>query len=677
MSPRVYSNESLAEDKLVGPVLFSSVALKKTATLFAAILGGGTIVGGLALVGACHGVMGLYCSLGIAMSGTGFSIEVFTLLLAYRLRQSLRTSSAPQMKTPQSALSSPLTTEEILLSPPPSLSEYPQPLSFLQSLKKIIETTDKREKVMQEIGQLLQAQNRELLVDELFTLFSEKALTSPEVDLLLACVAKELPILEKICASKQLELVPSLGLALLLHLNPHLFDQHLYQEMVRALFALLIASTGFMQELVILAKFPKLMALFMDQNSLLIDEQTYVEIFFKMSLNDQALFLHSLKEERALLTIYKHFFYEYRGLFIEQSMIETLITRPHLLAQCFNDISTPYSRKRLFNAMDTAGKHCFLSESLKIHGEKKVRLFINSYLQSHAKEGTKIPLCTLEILTQYSILHFLKNEQLQWPACSFHQFAVRHLPGYIENTSLKGANSANSVAYWLELIVMWKQQKGVLFPLDLKMDHYIFLELILNGYQNTLQRYRATPPENCENAAKITLEEIQNSLKEHKVAYTPLGYLPGHNNPGHAFPLKVLEERNNVTNYFINTGAGLHYHPKLRWTETVMRYNFQSFPIQFSKAAFFGPTGTDLLACQILLQTRECAHYELPYSSEDIYEAFFTTGKVTTDCTLPEKHSSKPQVGPVCGDNAIALMIKDMLIDKKIKKRTLKRLFLQ
>ncbi len=254
------------------------------------------------------------------------------------------------------------------------------------------------------------------------------------------------------------------------------------------------------------------------------------------------------------------------------------------------------------------------------------------------------------------------------------QFAHRLVPAYLDGTEIVGTSSLASANHWIELIALWNQEKALPLPLKISKKHLCELSIILQDYAATLRRYSSVGE--CQVAAVTTLEEIKQGLHLHKVHYTPLGYREGVNNNGHAIPLKLRARGKQIEALALNLGEGVHMHPQLDWNVSGGHYHFQSFPAMIETETLFSERGIEALSHLILLQTQQCPAQVRGYSAEDVYGVLYMLGKIHSsfDSKLVDR-SSKPQLGDICADMAIVLVVKDVLIDRGYSKEDIRCLF--
>lgn len=261
-------------------------------------------------------------------------------------------------------------------------------------------------------------------------------------------------------------------------------------------------------------------------------------------------------------------------------------------------------------------------------------------------------------------------EEGRWYTLSNRLFGNRQCPGYLENTSLEGAISEESVDHWLEVISLWLNGDGLFFPVTLTESDYRRLKEVLLDYKTRLNRTGE-----CREEAQKTLSEIQKGLNSNGVVYIPLGYRSTINNPGHAIPAKFRKYRDKIEVLFLNAGDGMQLHPELSWSETAAVYHFQSFPIHFDEKVLFGKQGIELFTRLFFLDTKTTDYHE-GYSAEDVYGAFWLLGKMQSsfDSKVADR-AKKPQGGLNCGDMAISLLLRDILIDLGCNKKQIQRFF--
>lgn len=261
-------------------------------------------------------------------------------------------------------------------------------------------------------------------------------------------------------------------------------------------------------------------------------------------------------------------------------------------------------------------------------------------------------------------------EEGRWYTLSNRLFGNRQCPGYLENTSLEGAISEESVDHWLEVISLWLNGDGLFFPVTLTESDYRRLKEVLLDYKTRLNRTGE-----CREEAQKTLSEIQKGLNSNGVVYIPLGYRSTINNPGHAIPAKFRKYRDKIEVLFLNAGDGMQLHPELSWSETSAVYHFQSFPVHFDEKVLFGKQGIELFTRLFFLDTKTTDYHE-GYSAEDVYGAFWLLGKMQSsfDSKVADR-AKKPQGGLNCGDMAISLLLRDILIDLGCNKKQIQRFF--
>ena len=259
---------------------------------------------------------------------------------------------------------------------------------------------------------------------------------------------------------------------------------------------------------------------------------------------------------------------------------------------------------------------------------------------------------------------------------SARQFAHRLVPAYLDGTEIVGTSSLCSAQHWIRLIALWNIGKALPIPMNISQKHLVELSQILQDYAATLSRYSSTDPNDYRTAAATTLNEIKQGLHLRKVHYTPLGYREGVDNQGHAIPLKLRSQGTKIEAVALNLGEGVDMHPQLDWNISGGRYHFQSFPALIESKTLYSERGIEAFIHLVLLQIKPCPHEVRGYSAEDVYGVLYTLGKIQSsfDTSLVDR-SSKPQLGDICADMAIVLVVKDVLIDRGYSKEDISRLF--
>ena len=289
------------------------------------------------------------------------------------------------------------------------------------------------------------------------------------------------------------------------------------------------------------------------------------------------------------------------------------------------------------------------------------------------------PISPISVARPSSTANTFSLREIEEDVCfsvSARQFAHRLVPAYLEGTEIVGTNSLESANHWIRLIALWNQGKALPLPISLSPKHLSDLSQVLQDYAATLSRYSYTDPLECRRAAETTLDEIKQGLHLHKVHYTPLGYREGVNNQGHAIPLKLRARGKHIEALSLNLGAGVEMHPQLDWNISGGRYHFQSFPALIESKDLYSERGIKAFTHLVLLQVQPCPAQVRGYSAEDVYGVLYTLGKIQSsfETSLADR-SCKPQLGDICGDMAITLLVKDILIDRGYSKSDIKRLF--
>ncbi|MBA3237785.1 MAG: hypothetical protein H0T62_05460 [Parachlamydiaceae bacterium] len=266
---------------------------------------------------------------------------------------------------------------------------------------------------------------------------------------------------------------------------------------------------------------------------------------------------------------------------------------------------------------------------------------------------------------------------------SARQFAHRLVPAYLDKEEIVGINSLSSVNHWIELITLWFDNKCLFLSLAVSKKDLEHLLTTLNTYKGALERDEATYNENsknkasaCRKSAKATLAEIQEGLKHKKTFYIPLGYAHSPTSGGHAIPLKLSAQgKHHIEAVFLNLGDGLKMHPQVDWSPSGLRFHFQSFPVWIDWSTLSSGYCEDVFTRLMLLKAEPCPPTISNYSAEDVYAPIYSLGKIQSsfDSKIADR-SRKPQVGDICGDMAILLIIKDVLIDLGYNKQALQRL---
>ncbi|MFC2049188.1 hypothetical protein ACFLR2_00750 [Chlamydiota bacterium] len=269
-----------------------------------------------------------------------------------------------------------------------------------------------------------------------------------------------------------------------------------------------------------------------------------------------------------------------------------------------------------------------------------------------------------------------EEEELPPFVISAKQFAHRMAPAYLEETKIAGINSINSVRHWIAILDLWIEGKALFLPQKIDKQDLIYLKEILQEYGATLERYINTGVSECQKAAQTTLEEIKGGIKQRKAYYTPLGYAAGVNNQGHAIPLKLRAQGKQVEALALNLGEGAQMHPLVDQSASVERYHFQSFPALIDTKTLFSERGEEAFARLIRLQVEQCPAEVRGYSAEDVYGVLYALGRAqSTFHSKIEDRNSKPQLGDICGDMAVVLLVRDVLIDLGCSKAQIQRLF--
>jgi hypothetical protein len=278
------------------------------------------------------------------------------------------------------------------------------------------------------------------------------------------------------------------------------------------------------------------------------------------------------------------------------------------------------------------------------------------------------PILGCETLEEYNekaeeVADKLLNGKVDWPKVSKKQFAMRLLGAHVEATSLEGSNSATSARYWQSLFDFW--QKGERL--------FIHANLPSHDLPEILSDYEAF----CSLSAEDFLNKIKEVLQKKGSVYVPFGYRAGPLNGGHAIPAYIEQNKDEIIVHLLNGGEGAQNHPLLEIKSTVAKYHMRYFPIHFKKSDFFGEKGLELFTKLLLFRTETPERYHPGYSSDDIYGLLWIYGSVQEEFKKKvELRNSTPQLGPVCGDHAPILVIKDHLIERGCAKKAMKRFFL-
>jgi hypothetical protein len=262
------------------------------------------------------------------------------------------------------------------------------------------------------------------------------------------------------------------------------------------------------------------------------------------------------------------------------------------------------------------------------------------------------------------------------------QFAHRLVPAYLDKTDIVGIYSIASTHHWINLLSFWitslsTSQKTPFFPLNVSKENLFYLRQILQGYAKTLQRHHTQRDvDEYRKVAKETLTEIQEGLKGGKPYYVPVGYAAGVNNMGHALTIKFRKIGKNIEAVILNLGEGLQMHPQVGWSASVELYHFQSFPVMIEENILFSEKGEEAFIRLILLMNHECPAQVTRYSAEDVYHVIYSLGIIQSsfDSKIADR-TSKPQLGDICADMALVLLVKDVLIDLGLSKVEIQRLF--
>ena len=276
------------------------------------------------------------------------------------------------------------------------------------------------------------------------------------------------------------------------------------------------------------------------------------------------------------------------------------------------------------------------------------------------------------------IAHPQENEEVRVSHVSIspRQFAHRLVPAYLQDTLIVGIDSLQSSQHWIKILSLWIDGAALYLPLKIKKEDLIYLREILQEYASTLQRYNVTASSGCQQAAETTLQEIQTGIRSRKAYYTPMGYTAGVNNLGHALPLKMRTQGKQIEALILNLGDGLQMHPLVDWSASVERYHFQSFPVLIDPKTLFAEKGVAAFTYLVRLQVEQCQAQVRGYSAEDVYGVIYSLGTIQSsfDSKIADRNS-KPQLGGICGDMAIVLVIRDALIDLGYSKEEIQRLF--
>jgi hypothetical protein len=262
-------------------------------------------------------------------------------------------------------------------------------------------------------------------------------------------------------------------------------------------------------------------------------------------------------------------------------------------------------------------------------------------------------------------------------ALSDRQFAHRLTPAYLDNTHIAGTSSSASARHWISLLQLWIDSEDLFLPFKISKKDLLHLQTTLQSYLETLQHYEKIGPHMCKEAAKKTLQDIQDKFQKNRICYTPLGYAAGVKNQGHSIPLKLTHLGGKIEALFLNLGEGVEMHPFLDWSVSTERYHFQSFPVMIEPKTLFSERGQEAFTRLILLQCVECPEKVRPYSAQDVYGVIYALGTIQSSFhTQVENRNCKPQLGDICADMAITLIIKDVLIDRGYAKEEIQRVFL-
>jgi hypothetical protein len=254
-------------------------------------------------------------------------------------------------------------------------------------------------------------------------------------------------------------------------------------------------------------------------------------------------------------------------------------------------------------------------------------------------------------------------------------FAHRMVPVYLDKTAIVGINSYESALHWIEILSSWIEGKGLFLTLPISKEHLISLRDHLKSYAETLALYNRTPSSDARKAAKTTLQNIQSHLLRKKTYYTPLGYAGGVSSGGHAIPLKLCNEREYVEASFLNLGEGVQIHPQVGQDSSGVLFHFQSFPALIQKETLASKKGEDVFTRLIKIKTQSPSPQVAIYSAEDVYFPIYSLGEVQS--SFPSSvalRARKSQLGNICGDMAILLIVKDFLIDQRYSKAAIHRL---
>ena len=264
-------------------------------------------------------------------------------------------------------------------------------------------------------------------------------------------------------------------------------------------------------------------------------------------------------------------------------------------------------------------------------------------------------------------------------ACAFSispkQFSHRLVPAYLANTKIVGISSLQSVDHWIGLISLWIEGRALFLPHNISKNNLEELLQILKEYRSALVRLAATTVSNCRESAKKTIQEIQTGLTRRDTFYSPLGYTNSISGCGHAIPLKLRNKGKQVEALFLNLGEGLQMHPIVDWSPSGPRFHFQSFPVLIDRTKLASTVSEEVFTRLVRLCVEECLVKVRGYSAEDVYGPIYSLGTIQSSFNSKvDERSRKPQLGDICGDMAILLIIKDFLIDLGYQKNELQRL---
>lgn len=245
-------------------------------------------------------------------------------------------------------------------------------------------------------------------------------------------------------------------------------------------------------------------------------------------------------------------------------------------------------------------------------------------------------------------------------------FANRMVPAYLQKTKIESIDSFSSANHWRGLIFLWLRDKAVFLPHKISQAHLEIVHGALQKYMNALERIQSATIETCRGAAKEIIAEIQREVKGGKIFYTPLGYTGSEHERkgGHALTVKFCDKGDEIEVSFLNLGEGLQMHPHVDWSSEGARFHFQSFPVGISKSTFASQQCEDVFTRLVRLEVERCPLRVNHYSSEDVYGPISSLGTVKSSFSSPiADRSRKPQLNGICGDMAVLLLIKDILID--------------